>query len=136
MRAGEHELEFRHPHAKTERRRIVVPAQGAVPQVRVTLKRPKPAKLRVEALPADARVVVDLRYRGTAAESLKKGRSIVLPLAEGQAAATFRVRIQAKGRVTWTKVLRLKAGKTKTLKVVLQPVDADAPHPRRPISSP
>lgn len=120
---GSHTLRFEHEHAKTKTREVVIPAEGAVPEVRVALDEAKPAYLKVSASPADAEVAVDGIPKGTAKDSAS--RPIVVPFRKLVARQRFEVMVWKDGYRTHIVKPQLEAGQTAELKVVLEPEHDD-----------
>lgn len=116
---GPHVLRFEHEHAKTQTREIEVPAEGVVPEVRVSLDEAKPAYLKIVSVPGDAEVAVDGIPKGTGADSGK--RPIVVPFRKMVARARFEVMVWKPGFKTELITPEFEAGQTLVLKVVLEP---------------
>ncbi|MFZ9887028.1 MAG: protein kinase domain-containing protein [Myxococcota bacterium] len=124
---GRHEVRFEHDFAKTQVREVDVPAEGMVPELRVSLDEAKPAYLRVRAEPLDAEIAVEGLPKGAASESLE--RPIVVPFPRLVARTTAEVMVYRPGyRTRWIRP-ELEAGQTVDLQVVLEP-DADGEIPR------
>lgn len=126
---GMHTLRFEHEHAKTKRVEVDVPAEGTIPDVRVSLDEAKPAYLRVEAVPPDADVAVDGIPKGRASQSADT--PIVIPFRKMAARGRFEVMVWKAGYKTELKTPELEAGKTAVVKVVLQPDRDEAGDGRR-----
>lgn len=124
---GRHELRFEHDFAKTQVRVIDIPAEGTVPELRVSLDEAKPAYLRVRAAPVDAEIAVQGLPKGAARDSVE--RPIVVPFPRLVARTTAEVMVYHPGyRTRWLRP-ELEAGQTLDLQVVLEP-DADGETPR------
>lgn len=116
---GRHTLRFEHDHAETKTREIVVPAEGVVPEVRVSLDEAKPAFLKVRAEPPDAEVAVNGLPKGPADITLT--RPILVPFEKMVAKQTFDVLVWKAGYRSRTLTPELEAGQTTELRVVLEP---------------
>jgi hypothetical protein len=82
---------------------------------------PIPARLRIEAEPRDAQIMVDQGqgwvFKGTAFESF--AQPILIPLPEGQSSKSVRVRFYADGYADKTETLQVTANQNKNLHVKL-----------------
>jgi serine/threonine-protein kinase len=111
--AGTHELGLRHPDCMPWTERVEIKA-GQPLDLPVRLV-PMPARLKIDADPRDASVMVDGVFRGTAFESFPQ--PILVPLTESQ--GSVRVRLYKNGYADHTETVHVRANHEQYLHVTL-----------------
>jgi hypothetical protein len=114
---GPHTLKLVHPDCQPFERAITLQA-GENPEFRQLLS-PKPARLRILAIPADASVMIDSVFSGTADETRLKPISV--PIEDQQKNREVTLRVFKQGFEDWHRQITLSANQDKDLSVKLIP---------------
>jgi serine/threonine-protein kinase len=112
---GPHDLTLRHPDCQPWTERVEIES-GKPLNLPVKLV-PLPARLKIDAEPRDANIMVDGVYKGTAFESF--AQPILVPLPESQNSHTVRVRLFKNGYADQTETVQVTANREKYLHVKL-----------------
>lgn len=116
---GEHVVRFDNTYAAPLTQRIVVPAEGDIPELRFKLEKMKPAYLVVHAEP-DGDVKVAGRYKGPAEASQRN--PIVVPMPDRVSQAQLRVEISKPGYRPHVVEQQFVPGQTAQIRVTLEPL--------------
>jgi serine/threonine-protein kinase len=110
---GPHELTLKHPYSQPWSQRVEIESGKALSlPVKLT---PLPARLKIDADPRDANVMVDGVYKGTAFESF--AQPILIPLLDSQSSRLVRVRLFKNGYADDFETVQVNANGDKYLHV-------------------
>lgn len=112
---GPHELTLKHPDSQPWSQRVEIES-GKPLSLPIKLI-PLPARLKIDAEPRDANIMVDGVYKGTAFESF--AQPILVPLPESQSSHLVRVRLFKNGYADQTETVQVTANREKYLHVKL-----------------
>jgi len=118
---GPHELSLTQPDFQPWTRRIEIESGKELSQS-VKLD-PKPAKLKIDAEPRDANILVDNVYRGTAFESL--AQPILVNLPQGENSKMVKLRVFKASYFDETQVVQVTANREKLLQVKLRHLEQE-----------
>jgi len=112
---GTHLLQLKHPDCLPFQETLVVQAGGNQDLRRELL--PRPARLRIRAFPADAKVMIDSVFKGSADETGLNPISV--PMEDQQKKRDVNLRVYADGFVDWHRQITLSANREENLSVTL-----------------
>ncbi|MFA6035305.1 MAG: protein kinase [Myxococcota bacterium] len=118
VQPGRHRLEFRNRYFETVESQAFVRQEGPLQELRVELKKLKPAFLKIESAP-EASVYVNGAFKGHAGSSMKE--PILVPMTMDQNSRKVRIRVLKSGSKEALLERELQPGVVTEVKVLLQP---------------